>query len=693
MSKQYPGGIISKTAPVPSGPYADSTAPGIWTLEQQAYWQKLGQWPTQGAVNLNLFIENLFSTYLYSGNSSTQTITNGIDLSTNGGLVWVKGRNETFYHRLASSPGPTLPNYVASNATDAASSGNGTISAFTTTGFTVSAGGGGTNTSGYNYVGWTFRKQAKFFDVVTYTGNQTAGRTVAHNLGSVPGFIVCKRTDTPEEWFCYHRSLGPSQQILLNSTALGGTNNNQWSNTAPTSSVFSLGTDSGANGTGGTYVAYLFAHDAGGFGLSGTDNVISCGTYTGNGSTTGPVITLGYEPQWVLIKRTSGGTANWVIFDTARGMSLTAANLLYPNVTDDEGLGTVGWIQPTATGFQPGWTSSQINASGNTYIYVAIRKGPMQVPTVGTSVFQPQLYTGTGSSQNITGPTNAFQYDSLLQKGRSGTLTSYAGNGYWVSKLQLMSTSSGQSTGLGPAITAAEVLGGVLNYTNTGFTVDAGSLNLSGTAYVNYWFRRAPSFMDVVCYTGTGSSMTISHNLGVSPELIIGKSRSAVNDWDVSVFLAGFTDGVTSGYLNAANAFAQGNGDSYFDPVSSTTFTHNPNTSARTYIAYLFATCAGVSKVGSYTGTGATQTINCGFTTGARFVLIKRTDSTGDWYVWDSARGIIPANDPYLLVNSTAAEVTGTDYIDTTSVGFDVTSTAPAGINANGGTYIFLAIA
>jgi hypothetical protein len=110
-------------------------------------------------------------------------------------------------------------------------------------------------------------------------------------------------------------------------------------------------------------------------------------------------------------------------------------------------------------------------------------------------------------------------------------------------------------------------------------------------------------------------------------------------------------------------------------------------------VGYLFASCPGVSKVGSYTGTGTTQTINCGFTGGARFVLIKRTNSTGDWYVWDSARGIIPANDPYLLLNSTAAEVTGTDYIDTTSVGFEITSTAPAAINANGGTFIFLAIA
>jgi hypothetical protein len=117
------------------------------------------------------------------------------------------------------------------------------------------------------------------------------------------------------------------------------------------------------------------------------------------------------------------------------------------------------------------------------------------------------------------------------------------------------------------------------------------------------------------------------------------------------------------------------------------------NDSAYRHIAYLFATCPGVSKVGSYTGTGTTLDVDCSFTAGARFVLIKRTDSTGDWYVWDSARGIISGNDPYLLLNSAAAEVTSTDYIDPYSAGFEISSTAPAAINASGGSFIYLAIA
>jgi hypothetical protein len=115
--------------------------------------------------------------------------------------------------------------------------------------------------------------------------------------------------------------------------------------------------------------------------------------------------------------------------------------------------------------------------------------------------------------------------------------------------------------------------------------------------------------------------------------------------------------------------------------------------SGTTDVAYLFATCAGVSKVFSYTGNGSSQTINCGFTGGARFVLIKRTDSAGDWYVWDTARGIVSGNDPHLSLNTTAAEVTSNDTIDTDSTGFVVNQVSATNVNVSSATYIGLAIA
>ena len=225
------------------------------------------------------------------------------------------------------------------------------------------------------------------------------------------------------------------------------------------------------------------------------------------------------------------------------------------------------------------------------------------------------------------------------------------------------------------------------------------TINQSGYTYVNYFLGRAPGFFDEVCWTGNGINPTsLNHNLGVAPELIITKKRNSTSNWTTGYAFTSTT--YKYFFLNdtgAANSDTYASSPIYGGNPTSSVFIvgnqGNMNISGDTYVSYLFASCPGVSKVGSYTGTGALQTINCAFTTGARFVLIKRTDSTGDWYVWDSARGISSGNDPYLLLNSTAAETTGTNYVDTDTTGFKVTAAAPAGINANGGTYIFLAIA
>jgi hypothetical protein len=251
---------------------------------------------------------------------------------------------------------------------------------------------------------------------------------------------------------------------------------------------------------------------------------------------------------------------------------------------------------------------------------------------------------------------------------------------------------------LSPNTTAAE---GAFTY---GFDRMQGvSAPWDASATVSYAFRRAPGFFDVVCYTGTGSATTQTHNLGVAPELLIIKSRSQTIDWNVWS-QSGTQRNDFKASLNTAGSYGATGGDLVWGTpaigapsMTSTTFSIGSyigvNNSGSTYVAYLFASVSGVSKVGSYTGTGTTLTIDCGFTAGARFVMIKRTDSTGDWYVWDSARGIVSGNDPYLLMNSTAAEVTNTDYIDPANSGFEISSTAPAAINANGGTFIFLAIA
>jgi hypothetical protein len=312
----------------------------------------------------------------------------------------------------------------------------------------------------------------------------------------------------------------------------------------------------------------------------------------------------------------------------------------------------------------------------------------MKVPTSGTSVFVSYAYAGSGAGTYTTG----INQDIFFAKSKGSS--SYVWN--WYDRLR------GPNLRLQSNATSAESsTTGVTAFNNTSMTFGASdgfsSASPWGGPYIGYALTRAPSFMDEVCYTGTGSNTTINHNLGVAPELIIVKNRTTTGpisqNW--CVYAPGLPNNNNVLLVNQNYAWYDVGAAMWNGSPTSTTFGVSALLSPSTdkMVAYLFATCAGVSKVGSYTGTGTTKQVDCGFTGGARFVLIKRTDSSGSWYVWDVARGIVSGNDPYLLLNSTAAEVTNTDYIDTYSAGFEISSTAPSEINASGGTFIFLAIA
>jgi hypothetical protein len=636
------------------------------------------------------YIEEVFSTYLYTGTNAQQTITNGIDLSTKGGLIWAKSRSDSTNHKLFdSAQAGTATNWdysLTSNSTAASTYYAQVPILAQTTGFRInSPDSASINESGYTYVSWTFRKQPKFFDVVTYTGNGIGPRAIPHNLGSAPGCIIVKKTSATEAWTVYHRSVGTSQYLILNGTN-AAISSSVWGDTTPTSTNFYVSDTQDTNGTGATYVAYLFAHNAGGFGLTGTDNVISCGSYTGD-DTSNRAITLGYEPQWILWKSSSypsGGSAtNWQIYDNMRGWLGNAtgtgadSRYLVPNTSSAEAGENA--IAITPTGFTVGKTLGGLtNKSGDTYIYIAIRRSPMKVPTVGTSVFALGGSAVTGSSTLTT----SFAVDAFIQN----SLTSSAANSRFASRLQ------GSDKRLVTSNTDAEA-------------ADNGDSQFNGASYtvvgagggVVFGFGRAPSFFDEVCYSPPSSSVnTYSHNLGVIPELMIIKTRDSARRWVVYTQTTGNTQAL---HLNTNDA-VNSTGNNYFNSTSPTASVFTLDNGFADVcnggglgVAYLFATCAGVSKVGSYTGNGSTQTINCGFTGGARFVLIKRTDSTGDWMVSDSARGIVSGNDPYLELNNTNAQVTGEDWLDTNSTGFVVNEVSGSNANTSSATYIFLAIA
>ena len=643
---------------------------------------------SQVSNNVN-YVEDVFSTYLYTGSASTQTITNNIDLSGKGGLVWIKIRNDTLKNVLFDTVRGDFE--ISSNSTVAqANNSRGFVPL--STGFSLGGGENVTNNTPNTYVSWTFREQAKFFDVLTYTGNGS-NRTIAHNLGSVPGCIIIKRTDAIEDWQVYHRSLANTQYMVLDQTFAAITGLTRWNSTTPTDTVFSLGTSTGVNASGGTYIAYIFAHNAGGFGLTGTDNVISCGSYTGTGADNN-AITLGFEPQFLMIKRAIGGVGDWLMADVMRGIATPTAYdtpatvySLSANTSAAEAFAFTFGV--TSTGFNLRESNSQLNASGDTYIYIAIRR-PMKVPTLGTSVFGISARTGTGANATVTGGSSVD--DAVLIKNRGAAVgnlfaSRLTGTGY----LETSATTAEVAAGV--TILQAnpwDVMDGVKVGTTSTIT------NASANTFVNYLFSRAPGFFDVVCYTGTGVARTVAHNLTVVPELMIIKLRSAAGgSWPVYHVFLGPSSGPSLTYTNAAYWGGSSN-------LNSTTPTNSvftvgtdteTNDSSKTYVAYLFATCAGVSKVGNYTGNGTTQTIDCGFTSGARFVLIKRTDATGDWYVYDTARGMTVLTDPYLRLNSIAVETATLGSVTTVSTGFALNSAILAAINVNAGTYIFLAIA
>ena len=677
MSERWPGGIISQTAPVPSGPYQDSTAPGIWTMEQAAYWRSQGNWPTPGSVNPSAFIENLFQTWLYTGNGSTQTITNGIDLSGNGGLVWIKRRDSAVNHYLATTVGGTS-NYLNSNTTSDYETGVTTrITSFNAGGFSIGS-AGSVNNNGSTFASWTFREQPKFFDIVTYTGNGSgSGRTISHNLGSVPGMMILKVTNLAgDDWYVYHRSI-PTRLLALNSANSTDPTPPQFifgngtTAVAPTSTEFTIG--STVNGNGYTFIVYLFAHDAGGFGLSGNENVISCGSFTSDGSGFASV-NLGYEPQWLLVKRTDGAN-NWWIADNMRGLTAPTSNyqMLQANTSIAETTATN--LNINATGF----TSNNAGLAGMSFIYMAIRRGPMAVPTLGTSVFIP-VAAAAGSSRTIT--TN-FPVDMVLLTDRSTS---------WVYNTTAEDRLRGGTIASITSSTNAERTDNASKFDSNVSFLDEWS-NLSANNIVYETFRRAPGFFDVVCYTGNSTAgRTVTHNLGAVPELMIVKARNAAEGWQVYSSSLGNTK-----YLQLNSDAAEATATNRWNNTSPTSSVFTLGTSSSvnfntyTYVAYLFASVNGVSKVGSYSGTGATQTINCGFTSGARFVLIKRTNDTGNWFVWDTARGMVAGTDPFLLLNTTDAE-SNINAVYTVSTGFQIVSTN-AELNASGSTYIFLAIA
>ena len=336
---------------------------------------------------------NLFmNATTYTGNGSTQTIINGpAGASFQPDLVWVKSRSAAFYHWLDDSvrgAGYAL----TSNTTDAETNLSAYFTSFASNGFNLAGGSNAFNASATTYIAWQWKaggtavsntsgsitssvsaNTTSGFSVITYTGNGSAGATIGHGLGVTPSMVIVKTRSIVSPnygWQVQHASLGATKFIVLNSTGAAITSTGMWNDTAPTSSVITLGNDWDVNKSGATYVAYCWTPIVG---------YSAIGKYTGNGNSIGPFVPTGFRPEFIMVKR-SDSAADWQIIDTPRQpYNNSTNNQLRPNSTTTESTSGSYYIDIFSNGFiDMTGASTNWNTNTGTYIYMAFAENPFK---------------------------------------------------------------------------------------------------------------------------------------------------------------------------------------------------------------------------------------------------------------------------------------------------------------------------
>ena len=323
-----------------------------------------------------------FNTVLYTGTGATQSIT-GVGFQPD--WVWIKGRSGATDHGLYDAV-RGIQKQLESNTTTAETTETTGLTAFGTDGFTVGA-LAQLNTSSATYVAWNWlganttvsntsgtisstvsANTTSGFSIVSYTGNGTSGATVGHGLGVAPKMVIGRRRATIEDWIVNHTlaSATAGSYLKLNTTnAVISGNAVVWNNTNPSSTVFTLGTDTSLNGNGSTYIAYCFAEVKG---------YSKFGSYTGNGSTDGTFIYTGFKPAWIMVKET-GNVNSWRMLDNKRSPINVMNKPLFANLNNAEGTADHE-TDFVSNGFKIRSSDTNMNRSGGTYIYMAFAENP-----------------------------------------------------------------------------------------------------------------------------------------------------------------------------------------------------------------------------------------------------------------------------------------------------------------------------
>ena len=417
------------------------------------------------------------------------------------------------------------------------------------------------------------------------------------------------------------------------------------------------------------------------FGENADSDVIKCGGYHGNNSTTGPIIDLGWEPQWVMIKRRETNGGQWLILDSLRGVN-TGGTDQYLYADNDGAEGAYEYLEFNSRGFQIKSTSGDVNNTKD-YVYIAIRRPDGycgKVPAAGTDAFAIDTTGSAGAA--IPNFTSNFPVDFAFTR----VLTS--GNAYTGTRLTSDLGSAGKYMFL-----HSDGQEGDLSMMSFDHQSGWGSGNFAAT-YCSWMWKRGPGF-DVVPFTGVSGTQSIYHNLGRVPEMFIVKRRDNTGGW--LVYHKGFNGGTTPeqwrAYINSSAAADQSGATWSNVAPTSTKFTTGTNSdtgnvAGSRYLALLFASISGISKVGSYVGTGGTHTVTLGFQ--PRMLLCKNASNTGHWVLLDTARGWASGNDNYIRLDTQHAEDATIDWSNPTSTGFQVNG-SNTNNNTDGDTYVYYA--
>ena len=343
--------------------------------------------PTRKVAPDSVDVADVFNISTYTSSGAARSVVNDLDMATDGGMVWLKSQSVAQDHQLYdTNRGATKSLATGYPNTSEATNSTG-LTAFNANGFTI--GNHATiNTSGEDYVAWSFKKQASFFDIQTWTGDGTNSRSLPHDLNHDVGCIMVKCTSDStdiDQWWVWHKDLTSNSYNLTLSASTNEEANNVFHDSGPSSTHFYVSSASQSfaapptNGNGKTYVAYLFADNDGDgiFGTNADQDIIKCGVYTGD-DTALRTIDIGFEAQFIITKKitTGGQYDHWKIHDTTRGMTETGtAATLYPTLTSAEQFFVgANWAQVNSAGWSTGAGQGYENASGAKYIYIAIKK-------------------------------------------------------------------------------------------------------------------------------------------------------------------------------------------------------------------------------------------------------------------------------------------------------------------------------